>query len=71
MQLAADYIYNVASAVIDDEEVEEDEGFILYFDFDESQINPADYSRLQTGTRAVLVTITNDDGESAALLFPR
>ena len=70
MQLAADYIYNVASAVIDDEDVEEDEGFILYFDFDESQINPADYSRLQTGTRAVLVTITNDDGESA-LLFPR
>ena len=70
MQLAADYIYNVASAVIDDEDVEEDEGFVLYFDFDESQINPADYSRLQTGTRAVLVTITNDDGEFA-LLFPR
>lgn len=61
--LAADYIYNVSTAVINDGEAEGDEGFILYFEFDESQINPDDFRRLDTGTRTILVTITDDDSE--------
>ena len=61
--LAADFIYNVASAVIDDEEVEGDEGFILYFAFNQSQINPDDYSRLEYGTGAILITINDNDSK--------
>ena len=61
--MAADFIYDVTTAVIDDMDVEGDEGFILYFKFNESEINPADFSRLETGTRTILVTIQDDDSE--------
>ena len=60
---AADFIYDVTDAIIDDNDVEGDEGFILYFKFNESEIDPMDYSRLVTGTRTILVTIQDDDGE--------
>ena len=53
--------YDVGSLVIDDDSLEQEEGFVLYFDFDQSQISIDDYSRLQTGTRAILVTITDND----------
>lgn len=39
------------------------EGFILWFDFEESRIDPADLSRLSNVRRAILVTIFDDDGE--------
>ena len=48
-------------------DVEGDEGFILYFNFTESEIDPADYSRLETGTRTILVTIQDDDSELSAV----
>ena len=60
--MAADFIYNVSSAVIDDDELENDEGFILYFAFNRSVINPVDLARLNVGTGAILVTIEDDDG---------
>ena len=60
--LAADLLYDVNRAVIDDDEREMDEGFILYFVFNESAINPEDFSRLSIGTGAILVTIEDDDG---------
>ena len=60
--VAADFIYNVSSAVIDDDELENDEGFILYFAFNRSVINPVDLARLNVGTGAILVTIEDDDG---------
>ena len=60
---AADFTYNVARAIIDDMDAEGDEGFILYFNFTESEIDPADYSRLETGTRTILVTIQDDDSK--------
>ena len=67
-QLEADYTYDVASAIVDDADVEEDEGFVLYFNFNGSQFNSDDYSRLRTGIRTILVIITNDDGELAVRL---
>ena len=66
--LAGDYFYNVNSAVFDDEEVEGDEGFILYFEFDRDEINSDDYSRLDLGTGAILVTIEDDDSESGCCI---
>ena len=59
--VAADYIYNVSSAIVDDDELEEDEGFILYFDFNDDRNNPSDLDRLKAGNRSILVTIIDDD----------
>lgn len=53
--------YNMSITVQDDDKLEGDEGFILYFEFDESQINPDDFRRLETGTRTILVTIKDND----------
>lgn len=61
--LAVDYTYDVSSALINDEEEETDEGFILWFDFQESLIEPADLRRLRNIRRAILVTIVDDDGQ--------
>ena len=58
---AGDYIYTVNSAIIDDQRLERDEGFILYFEFDRDEINSDDYSRLDIGTGAILVTIEDDE----------
>jgi len=60
--IAADYLYNLGGLTFDDQEVEGDEGFILYFDFDQTAIHPDDYSRLQIGNGATLVRITDNDG---------
>ena len=60
--LAADFIYDVSSAVVDDDEFEGDEGFILYFDFSDPRNSPFDLARLQAGNRSILVTILDDDG---------
>ena len=47
--------------------VEGDEGFILYLNLNESEINPADFSSLEAGTRTILVTIQNDSEASVAI----
>ena len=60
-------MYNVANAVTDDIDVEGDEGFILYLNFTESEIDPADLSRLEAGNRTILVTIQDDDSELPGL----
>ena len=61
--LAADFIFNVNGAITDDATPEGDEGFILYFEFDEDDIDPADFSRLNVGVGAILITIWDDDSE--------
>ena len=54
-------LYNVSSAIVDDDELEEDEGFILlYFDFNDDRNNPSDLDRLKAGNRSILVTIKDD-----------
>ena len=53
--------YDISLSVPEDEVFEGNEGFVLYFVFDEGSINAGDYSRLETGTRAILVTITDND----------
>ena len=65
--VAADYIYDVSSSVVDDAGLEGDEGFILYFDFSDSSNNPSDLARLEAGNRAILVTILDDDGEVSVI----
>ena len=59
--LAADYVYGLCGIAVDDQEVEKEEGFILYFDFDQTAIHPDDYSRLQIGNAAMLIRITDND----------
>ena len=54
------YVYN--ALLQDDTEDESVEGFILYFEFDENQINSDDYDRLNRGTGAILVNIIDNDG---------
>lgn len=54
--------YDVNIALQDDDDFEGNEGFILYFDFDQNEINPADFGRLETGTKTILVTIVDSDG---------
>ena len=49
--------YNVSSVIVDDDELEEDEGFILYFDISDNRNNPLDLDRLRAGNRSILVTI--------------
>ena len=56
------YEYDLGDIVFDDQEEEEEEGFILYFDFDQTAIHPDDYSRLQIGNGTILVRITDNDG---------
>ena len=53
--------YGISIEVEEDEDFEDNEGFILYFEFDESQINFIDFSRLETGTRTILITIVDND----------
>ena len=47
----------MSSIIVDDDELEEDEGFILYFDFSDDRNNPEDLDQLIAGNRAILVTI--------------
>ena len=54
--LATDYVFGLCGVAVDDQE----KGFILYFDFDQSAIHPDDYSRLQIGNAAILITITDN-----------
>lgn len=54
-------VYSFEFRVTNDLEVEEEEGFIVYFDFDESEISADDYSRLDTGIGALLISISDDD----------
>lgn len=53
--------YDIMFSVQEDNVFEGDEGFILYFEFNEVSIDAEDFSRLETGTRAILVTITDND----------
>lgn len=53
--------YELSISLPDDDVFEEDEGFILYFEFDENEINADDFSRLNTGTKTILVTISDND----------
>ena len=57
-----DYLYNVTTAFEDDDELEEDEGFILYFDFDDVRNDQFNFDQLEAGDRAVLVTVRSDYG---------
>lgn len=57
-----DYIYDVGARVVDDEVEEEVEGFVLFVNFDENQIERDDFSRLNSGSGAVLVQIIDNDG---------
>lgn len=54
------YTYN--AVLEDDEDVENLEGFILYYEFPEDQFNLDDYSRLSQMSGVTLVTIIDDDG---------
>lgn len=54
------YTYN--AVIADDDRDENVEGFILYFEFEESVLNPDDYSRLSQTTAVTLVTIIDNDG---------
>ena len=53
----------MSSAIVDDDEIEKDEGFILYFDFNDDRNNPSDLNRLVAGNRSILVTIIEDEGK--------
>lgn len=50
----------MATAVVDDNAVEQNEGFILYVSYDESN-NPRD--TIVAGDRAILVTIVDNDSK--------
>ena len=67
LSLTTDFVYDVVSAVNNNGEVEADEGFILYFNFNESEIEPIDLTRLEAGNRTILVTILDDDSELSGL----
>lgn len=54
------HTYN--AVIADDDEDENVEGFILYFEFQESVLNPDDYSRLSQTTAVTLVRIIDNDG---------
>lgn len=54
------YTYN--AVIADDDEDENVEGFILYFEFKESVLDRDDYSRLNQTTAVTLVTIIDNDG---------
>ena len=54
-------VYNFEFRLVNDVEAEEDEGFIVYFNFDESGASSEDYNRLDIGTGALLITISDDD----------
>ena len=53
----------------DDEEDENLEGFILYFEFLESQLSADDYSRLSATTSVTLVTLIDNDGRKLCSHF--
>ena len=53
--------YDISFTVSEDEVFEGNEGFVLYFVFNKASIDSGDYSRLETGTRTILVTITDND----------
>ena len=55
------YVLALYGIAVDDQEVEGDEGFILYFEFYQTLIHPDDYSRLQIGNAAILVIIDDND----------
>ena len=59
--IAATLVYDVATAVVDDNAVERNEGFILYVSYDESN-NPRD--TIVAGDRAILVTIIDNDSKN-------
>ena len=55
--------YNLSSVIRDDNEIEPNEGFILYLEIDEDN-NPSDNFDFQAGSGAILVIINDNDGES-------
>ena len=57
-----DYIYDTGAAIVDDENEEDVEGFVLFLSFDENEIERDDVSRLNSGIGAVLVHIIDNDG---------
>ena len=62
-------MYGLCDIAVDDMEAEEEEGFILYFDFDQSAIHPDDYSRLQIGNAAILIRITDNDIREYTIVY--
>ena len=61
-EVAATLIYNLTTAIVDDAEVEFDEGFILYIEINDNN-DPSDNFDVEARNRSILVTIDNDDGE--------
>ena len=59
----ADYVFDLAAAVVDDLNVEGDEGFILLLQLDDSN-NPSD--TVLVTNAATLVTISDNDGENVS-----
>jgi len=62
-------VYGLCGIAVDDREAEEEEGFILYFDFDQSAIHPDDYSRLQIGNAAILIRIIDNDIREYTIVY--
>ena len=54
-------MYDIGVNVVDDQEMETEEGFILYYTFNQSAINPSDYSRLQIRNGSTLIRIIDND----------
>ena len=64
--LAGDFIFNTASAVVDDSLVETNEGFVLFIEVDEN--NNVDDTVL-ISNRVTLVTIRDNDGEGFSYCY--
>ena len=61
--LSGTLAYNLSGVIRDDSEVEDNEGLILYLEINEDN-NPSDNFDVQAGSRAILVTITDNDGKT-------
>ena len=57
--MITNYEYTLSGAVVDDEEPEGEEGFILIYSFNPTAIDPIDYRRLQIGHAATLIKIAD------------
>ena len=62
-------MYDIGSKVVDDQEMENEEGFILYYNFNRSAINPSDYSRLQIRNASTLIRVIDNDICKYTLLY--
>ena len=58
-RVTTNYEYALSGTVVDDEESEGEEGFILSYSFNPTAIDPIDYRRLQFGHVATLIKIAD------------